>query len=88
MFSQRCVWQESVLVTSLETRLLAFKFREDFWLVMEYLPLIFLIFRMCMVKERDLFFYFYFYFILLYNTVLVLPCIDMNLPLVYMRSQT
>ena len=31
---------------------------------------------------------FYFYFILLYNTVLVLPYIDMNLPQVYMRSQT
>ena len=34
------------------------------------------------------FFNFYFYFILLYNTVLVLPYIDMNPPLVYMRSQT
>ena len=31
---------------------------------------------------------FYFYFILLYNTVLVLPYIDMNPPRVYMRSQT
>ena len=31
------------------------------------------------------FFYFYFYFILLYNTVLVLPYINMNLPRVYMR---
>ena len=31
---------------------------------------------------------FYFYFILLYNTVLVLPYIDMNLPWVYMSSQT
>ena len=31
---------------------------------------------------------FYFYFILLYNTVLVLPYIDMNPPQVYMRSQT
>ena len=30
---------------------------------------------------------FYFYFILLYNTVLVLPHIDMNPPRVYMRSQ-
>ena len=29
----------------------------------------------------------YFYFILLYNTVLVLPYIDMNPPQVYMRSQ-
>ena len=40
-----------------------------------------------------LFFYFYFFnfyfnFILLYNTVLVLPYIDMNPPRVYMRSQT
>ena len=34
------------------------------------------------------FFYFNFYFILLYNTVLVLPYIDMNLPQVYMSSQT
>ena len=31
---------------------------------------------------------FYFYFILVYNTVLVLPYIDMNPPRVYMRSQT
>ena len=31
---------------------------------------------------------FYFYFILLYNTVLVLPYIDMNPSRVYMRSQT
>ena len=31
---------------------------------------------------------FYIYFILLYNTVLVLPYIDMNPPRVYMRSQT
>ena len=40
---------------------------------------------------QDLLFYFifnfYFYFILLYNTVLVLPYIDMNSPRVYMRSQ-
>ena len=33
-------------------------------------------------------FLFYFYFILLYNTVLVLPYIDVNPPRVYMRSQT
>ena len=33
-------------------------------------------------------FKFYFYFILLYNTVLVLPCIDMTLPRVYMSSQS
>ena len=31
---------------------------------------------------------FFFYFILLYNTVLVLPYIDMNPPQVYMCSQT
>ena len=35
-----------------------------------------------------LFINFYFYFILLYNTVLVLPYIDMNPPQVYMSSQT
>ena len=34
------------------------------------------------------FFNFYFYFILLYNTVLVLPYIDMNPTRVYMWSQT
>ena len=34
------------------------------------------------------FFNFYFYFVLLYNTVLVLPYIDMNPPRVYMHSQT
>ena len=40
------------------------------------------------VGEVTFFFNFYFYFILLYNTVLVLPYIDMNPPQVYMRSQT
>ena len=35
-----------------------------------------------------LFFKFYFYFILLYNTVLVLPYIDMNPPWVYTSSQS
>ena len=34
------------------------------------------------------FFNFYFYFILLYNTVLVLPYIDMNPPQVYRGSKT
>ena len=34
------------------------------------------------------FYNFYFYFILLYNTVLVLPYIDMNPPRVYMSSQS
>ena len=37
---------------------------------------------------RLLFFNFYFYFILLYNTVSVLPYIDMNPPRVYMSSQS
>ena len=32
--------------------------------------------------------FFFFYFILLYNTVLVLPYIDMNPPQVYMSSQS
>ena len=33
------------------------------------------------------YFYFYFYFILFYNTVLVLPYVDMNPPQVYVSSQ-
>ena len=41
-----------------------------------------------MLLESILFFNFYFYFILLYNTVLVLPYIDMNPPRAYMSSQT
>ena len=40
------------------------------------------------VVYNSFFFNFYFYFILLYNTVLVLPYIDMNPPWVYMQSQT
>ena len=44
------------------------------------------------VKDRGFIiffnFNFNFYFILLYNTVLVLPYIDMNQPRVYMSSQT
>ena len=39
------------------------------------------------LKVQLFFFNFYFYFILLYNTVLVLPYIDMNPPQVYMSSQ-
>ena len=35
-----------------------------------------------------IFFIFYFYFILFYNTVLLLPYIDMNPPRVYMSSQS
>ena len=37
------------------------------------------------INRFPFFFNFYFYFILLYNTVLILPYIDMNLPRVYMR---
>ena len=37
---------------------------------------------------RTFFFNFYFYFILLYNTVLVLPYIDMNQPRVYVSSRS
>ena len=45
------------------------------------------------LDSRDFFYLFIylfvcFYFILLYNTVLVLPYIDLNPPWVYMRSQT
>ena len=40
------------------------------------------------IKALFFFFNFYFYFILLYNTVLVLPYIDMNQPWVYMSSQS
>ena len=49
-----------------------------------------IIFCLFFVPEVFLFvcFNFYFYFILLYNTVLVLPCIDKNPPQVYMSSQT
>ena len=39
-------------------------------------------------NPTSFFFNFNFFFILLYNSVLVLPCIDMNAPQVYMRSQT
>ena len=41
-----------------------------------------------MTTEKSIAFFFFFYFILLYNTVLVLPYIDMNPPRVYLRSQT
>ena len=40
------------------------------------------------IPTNSYFFNFYFYFILLYNTVLVLPYIDMNQPRVYMSSQS
>ena len=39
-------------------------------------------------RKRIISIFFKFYFILLYNTVLVLPYIDMNLPWVYMSSQS
>ena len=45
----------------------------------------------CFMSSFYFFYYFlnfYFYFILLYNTVLVSAYIDMNLPRVYMSSQT
>ena len=45
-------------------------------------------FSYCLFIFLCLFFFFFFYFILPYNTVLVLPYIDVNLPRVYMRSQT
>ena len=48
------------------------------------------IFRLTKKKEilTSFFFNFYFYFILLYNTVLVLPYIDVNPLWVYMSSQS
>ena len=39
-------------------------------------------------EGNALHFFFLFYFILLYNTILVLPYIDMNQPRVYMSSQS
>ena len=45
-------------------------------------------FSVCILWVVSFFFNFYSYFILLYNTVLVLPYIDMNPPWVYMLSQT
>ena len=56
-----------------------------------YLLAIYMSLEKCLFMSSALFlffFNFYFYFILLYNTVLVLPYIDMNLPRVYMSSQT
>ena len=49
-----------------------------------YLFFIFIFLQTC----QFILFYFIFYFILLYNTVLVLPYIDMNQPWVYMSSQS
>ena len=42
----------------------------------------------CIAKFYFILFYFYFYFILLYNTEMVLPYIDMNQSRVYMSSQS
>ena len=42
----------------------------------------------CLKWLYFIFFNIYFYFILLYNTVLVLPYIDMNPPQLYMSSQS
>ena len=46
------------------------------------------IFTFLPIFKTTFFFNFYFYFILLYNTVLVLPYIDMNQPRVYVSSQS
>ena len=53
----------------------------------------FVSFSLCLVSSfvhclKSFFFNFNFYFILLYNTILVLPYIDMNPPHVYMSSQS
>ena len=42
--------------------------------------------RIGLLTCSSFFFNFYFHFILLYNTVLILPYIDMNQPWVYMSS--
>ena len=47
-----------------------------------------LVFIQRRIGINSLLFNFYFYFILLYNTVLVLPYIDMNPPWVYISSQS
>ena len=48
----------------------------------------FIIIIFCILANIIYLFNFYFYFVLLYNTVLVLPYIDMNPPWVYMSSQS
>ena len=50
--------------------------------------LLFLSFLKQYRKSAFIYYFFYFYFILLYNTVLVLPYIDMNQPRVYISSQS
>ena len=45
-------------------------------------------FKVIIDKYDPIAIYFFFYFILLYNTVLVLPYIDMNPPRVFMSSQS
>ena len=63
------------------------------WKLFEYhklfFPNMFLCFNLChcfiLRIINSIFFNFHFYFILLYNTVLVLPYIDMNPPRVYIQ---
>ena len=55
--------------------------KKNNWSICHWYLYLFTFFIMCS------FFNFYFYFILLYNTVLVLPYIDMNPPRVNMSSQ-
>ena len=62
-------------------------------LVVSFLPrskclLIILLLLYYLNNSLFIFYFFYFYFIFLYNTVLVLPYIDMNQPWVYMSSQS
>ena len=54
------------------------------WLSRSLRP--FCIVRLCILITSSVSFLFLFYFILLYNTVLVLPYIDMNQPWMYMSS--
>ena len=46
------------------------------------------LFKSLLHRNSILFYFFNFYFILLYNTILVLPYIDVNPPRVYMSSQS
>ena len=48
----------------------------------------YLVQQIIITNHRFKYFFFFFYFILLYNTVLVLPYINMNPPWVYMSSQS
>ena len=64
----------------------------SWWDSPKFLPLICLLFVKHFFYFHHLIFFFFsffnLFFILLYNTALVLPYIDMNLPWVYMSSQT